>query len=69
MKRPTRRYRRYRRPRTVLKKDFPVATVHALHQYENETIDVSLYFDTTLIPSKRLSEFPLGQKFKLVPIE
>ena len=62
-----RRIHRYRRPRTVLKSGLPIATVVGLHQYL-KNIDVSLYFDSTLIPANRADEFTLGQKFKLVPI-
>jgi hypothetical protein len=58
-----------RRRRGVLKAGLPLVTVRGLVQYDDQQIDVELRFDTTLIPGRRAKDFPLGKKFKLVPLE
>lgn len=60
--------RRSLRPPAVLTTGFPTCEVIGLREYRRRAM-VDLSFNYWVIPKKRLKDFPLGKKFKLVPIE
>jgi hypothetical protein len=59
-----RRRKRLKLPAPLL----PKVTVRGLAQYEDGKIDIDFSFNSTLVDAKRAAEFPLGKKFKLVPM-
>jgi hypothetical protein len=58
-----------RRKHQVLKSGFPQVVVRGLILYGGDgPVDIDFAFDTTFVPARRLKEFPLGRKFKLIPM-